>query len=177
MAEPFTFLGWAFRWHSHASGSRKILNQNRPRFTDDFQKVREIMYDEWAQYAFSFRVRRINPRVHLFIRGELLLDKGSTPVLMSGISADTNVDPEEPWQEFAKDPAHTETKDDYQALLFWPAQKKEYHAYGTTRKFQVRIGWKKRGEPGIIPPVFAPPLPPISVFVSDVIPKDTTRHS
>lgn len=177
MAEPFTFLGWAFRWHSHLNGSRKILNQNRPRFTDDFQKVREIIYDEWVQYAFSFRVRRTNPRIHLFIQGELLADKGSIPVFMSGTGADTLVDPEEPWQEFGKDPAHSDTKDDYQAQLFWPAQKKDYHAYGTTRKFQVRIGWKKRGESAHTPPVFAPPLPPISVFVSDVIPRDTTRHS
>lgn len=177
MADPFTFLGWSFRWHSHTCGSRKILNQNRSRFTDDFQKVREVIYDEWAQYAFSFRVRRTNPRVHLFIQGELLTEKGSVPVLMSGTGAHDLVDPEEPWQEFEKDPAHSSTKDDYQAQLFWPAQQRDYHAYGTTRKFQVRIGWKKRGDSRNTTPVFAPPLPPVSVYVSDVIPRDAKTHT
>lgn len=172
MAEPFTFLGWAFRWHNHTSGSKKILNQNRPRYSDDFQKVREVMYDEWTQYAFSFRVRRTNPRVNLFVQGELLREKGSAPVPMSGTGAVDPVDPGKPWREFEKDPAHSETKDDYQAHLFWPAQERDYHAYGSTRKFQIRIGWKKRGESANVPPAFAPPLPPIAVFVSDVIPRE-----
>jgi hypothetical protein len=173
MAEPFTFLGWAFRWHNHTNSGKKILNQNRPRFSDDFQKVREVIYNEWTQYAFHFRVRRTNPRVRLFIRGELLMDKGSAPVPMSGISAIDAVGSGNPWQEFEKDPAHSDTKDDYQALLFWPSQETAYHTYGATRKFGVSIGWKKRNEPENTPPAFAPPLPLISVVVSDVVPRDT----
>jgi hypothetical protein len=170
MAEPFTFLGWAFRWHDHAAGKKRIENQNRPRFSDDFQKVREVIYDEWAQYTFHFRVRRTNPRVNLVIRGDLLREKGSEPVAMSSTGAFDAVDPDNPWVEFGEDPTHSRTKDDYQARLFWPAQEKEYHAYGSTRKFQISIGWKKRSGPEDAPPVFAPPLPPMAVYVSDVIP-------
>ena len=172
MSEYFEFRGWAFRWYQHTCHGITTSNLNKPKYSNDFQKVREIIYDESAEYCFHFRVKRLNSYIRLFIKAGLLVG-GSTPmVYLSKSSAYDEVDPKEPYVAFdpSSDPSDEENM--FVVKLYWPARHDNYHKIDTIQKFQVDLGWKSGNEADNIPPKFITTLPLINIQITDVIPNE-----
>jgi len=171
MSDPFKVIGWALQWHTHICGLNSVPNMNPPRYSSDFPTVREIVYDENAHYGFHFLVRRTNRYVRLFTDGAMLPLKSGDPVFMDKNKPDAEIDPREAYVGFDPAQDYSPETDEHHIMLYWPMKYKSYHEYGTTRKFLFRIGYKNPNEADNVPPRFTQ-LPLISVFISDVIPKN-----
>lgn len=171
MSEPFTVLGWALRWHWHTCAGNTTQNTNPPRYSTDYVTVRELIYDEWAEYCFHIRVRRTDPNYRLYIKGELVQEKGQN-IFMSTSSPVENVNPKEPYLELSPAPDHSAENDTHTAMLFWPSGSKDRHAIGLTQKFRFTIGFKSISEANTIKPRFVEPMPLIYIFVTDVMKKE-----
>lgn len=170
MSEPFSFLGWGFTWHQHTCQST-TQNLNKPKFTTEAPGVREMIYDEWAEYAFHFKARRIDPHARLYIRAVLLPEGKRKPVYLSKINPVDDVDPREPYWQFDPSTDSSDPKDTFWVRLFWPSRYKNYHTRDNKFQFQADIGWKGGSEANSIPPKFTLQLPVITFSISDVIPK------
>jgi len=173
MSEPFLVLGWAFTWHHHTCGGETVQNPNPPlRYSNDCKTVRELIYDEWAEYAFHIRVQRLDPHYDLVIKGELLRETGKDSVFMDKSSPTAIVNPKEPSVGMDPDSDHSDTKDYFVGVLFWPSAYKTFHTNGSTQKFRFTVGSRSNQGFTTIPPTFGKPMDTIQIFITDVIYKD-----
>jgi hypothetical protein len=172
MSDPFLVLGWALRWHQHTCISNTTPNQNPPRYSNDYKTVRELIYDEWAEYTFHIRVQRLDPHYKLVIKGELLREKEKTSVFLSKNGPTDSVDSRKPWVGLDPAPDHSDKKDYFECKLFCPSVYKTCHPLGSTQKFRFTIGWKSIDEADQTHPTFGKPMDTIQIFITDVIPKN-----
>jgi hypothetical protein len=170
MSVPFEMVGWALQWHAQTYGGGPAQNLTPPRYSPDFKTVREIVYDEWVHYAFHLLVKRTNPNFRLYANGALLPLDGGDPVYMDIDNPDSVVKPKSATIELSPAPGYSPTNDVHKIILLWPQKIKDYHTYNTTQKFQFQVGWKSQSVPNTDPNQMTN-LPPISIFISDVIPK------
>jgi hypothetical protein len=162
MADQLILSGWDFSWYSHNCQGVIKVNPNIETLPGslDFKTVKEIIFDEFAEYCFRFKVT--STYKWPVIEAELCMPNKKHVFLNDSIKGFTDT-------KITYNPLLSAgTANVFSAKLFWPGKIRTDHDKGTY-KIQVNLGWKESSQAGTQPKWSSQSLPPIQIDIVDVI--------